>query len=207
MCFGDALLKDSMPVSGVIPCRRRRIYAALSFPLTRHLREPAEFTDRACLRPSSSCSFAACTAYHCGSCVSGKAQALQRWLSHLPLFGGQRLRWRRDAFSFSRSSSSIAPWFFQFTCARLVLPRQRNGQRTQVIEIASENVRQRFIYPPLGVSLTGAWEKMLEHLVHAFVEVFGVLSALSGERIARELRQINFSVFASKQIVTKVPTL
>jgi len=49
---------------------------------------------------------------------------------------------------------------------------------------------------------------MLEHLVHAFVEVLGVLVCFIRERIGPpSLRQTNSSFFASKRLYDQVPTL
>jgi len=57
---------------------------------------------------------------------------------------------------------------------------------------------------PLSVSSTGGG--MLEHFVHAFAEVLSVLVRIMESVSLEELRQINFSVFASKRSTTKVPT-
>ena len=48
---------------------------------------------------------------------------------------------------------------------------------------------------------------MLEHFVHAFIQILDVLVRIVGERIARRSSQINCLVLVSKRSTTTVPTL
>src|SRR5260370_575179 len=86
--------------------------------------------------------------------------------------------------SFSRPSFVHSTVVFSALPARgLFAARKGMARALRVIEIASEKVRWRFISLSLMLGRRGG-RKMLEHFIHAFVEVLCVFVRLVGGRIA-----------------------
>src|SRR5205085_5410566 len=86
---------------------------------------------------------------------------------------------------FSRPSFVHSAVVFPVFPARgLFAARKGMASALRVIEIASEKVRWRFISLSLVLGRRGG-RKMLEHFIHAFVEVLCVLVCVIRERIAR----------------------
>src|SRR6266481_1015069 len=87
--------------------------------------------------------------------------------------------------SFSRPSLVHSTVVFSVPPVRgLFAARKGMARALTVIETTSEKVKWRFISLSLVLGRRGG-RKMLEHFVHAFVEVLGVLVRVIGERIAR----------------------
>src|SRR6266404_2788426 len=190
-----------MPASGVIPTSPSSTFIPPVVSLRLRASSSAFWYSWSCarLRSSSSRSFAACSAYHSGSWVSTYGAGADAEVScSSPI--GPTMEIRPRLWSFSRSS------FVQTTGFRLSVPARglfaaRIGMARvlRVMEIASENVRWRFISLPLVFRRRGR-RKMLEHFVHALVEVLYVLVRLVGERIARRASPDHFLRFCIKEI-------
>src|SRR5467141_1672057 len=107
---------------------------------------------------------------------------------------------RPRTWSLSRSSLVQTTVFWLSVPARGAFAARRGMARVlRVIEIASENVRWQFISLPLVLRRRGG-RKMLEHFVHAFVEVLCVLVRLVGKRIARRASPDQFLCLCIEEI-------
>src|SRR6267378_2270588 len=138
----------------------------------------------ACLRSSSSRSFAACSAYHPASWVLTYGSGRDAGFG-VSSFSRPTMEIRPRSWSFSTSLlvQTMALWL-SVPARGLFAARTGMARVLRVTEIATDNVRQRFISLPL-VFLRRGGRKMLEHFVHPFVEVLCVLVRLIGERTAR----------------------
>src|SRR5713101_6194469 len=97
--------------------------------------------------------------------------------------------------NFSRSSLVQITVFWLSVPARGLLAARREMARVvRVIEIASENGREPFVSPPFVFLRLGVTD-ILDHFVHAFVEVLCVLVRVIGERVTRSTSPDQFLCF------------
>src|SRR6267142_334749 len=190
-----------MPASGVIPISPSSAFIPPVVSLRLRVSSSAFWYSWswARRRSSSSRSCAACSAYHTGSWVftygAGADGEVSCSSSVRPTMEIRPRLWSCSRLSFVQTTG-----FRRSDPARGLFAARRGMARVErVMEIASENVRWRFISLPSVFRRRGG-RKMLEHFVYALVEVLGVLVGLVGERIARRASPDHFLCFCIEEI-------